>query len=276
MMDKVQLTKNIFLITSDKKSISQNKLKRSPSTKPLVIMPTWLMAADKPIFKYAKFYLQHGFDVLNIQTNLWQLLWPVKGTQVLATDILKYLENNRNYAPLIVHGFSIGCYLWGEVLVLIAANRSRYQFVIDNVIGQIWDSPADITRIPAGVSYATFPNSKLLQNALKSYSIYHLNTFHDAATTHYLKSRSLIYNNPIRTPVLVYASKTDPISSEDTIKSICDYWKENGTKVYLKMWDDTTHVSHMHKHPFEYLEELSRYLEEIGVITKQIRFQANL
>lgn len=40
-----------------------------------------------------------------------------------------------------------------------------------------------------------------------------------------------MYNNPIRTPILVLASRIDPISSEDTVRSICDYWESIGIKV---------------------------------------------
>ncbi|KAK9688082.1 Eukaryotic protein of unknown function (DUF829) [Popillia japonica] len=172
-MGKTQITPNLALISNETKTIVNNSLELSPAiNKPLLIMPTWLMATEKPILKYANFYLRNGFDILNVQMDLWQLLWPVKGAQVLAGEILEFLESNKNYTKMVIHGFSIGCYLWGEVLVLIEANRSRYQFIIDNTIyGQIWDSPADITRIPTGVSYATFPNNKFLQNALKSYAM---------------------------------------------------------------------------------------------------------
>lgn len=69
----------------------------------------------------------------------------------------------------MVHAFSVGAYLWGEVLVRIAAEKSLYQPVINRISGQIFDSAADITELVIGVPIAVFPSNKVMQNALRSY-----------------------------------------------------------------------------------------------------------
>lgn len=51
--------------------------------RPLTIILPWLMSQQKHIQKYAKYYLDNGFDVLTVRTTPWQLLWPVNGSQVL-------------------------------------------------------------------------------------------------------------------------------------------------------------------------------------------------
>lgn len=68
-----------------------------------------------------------------------------------------------------MHGFSVGAYLWSEVLVRMAAEKSLYQPVIDRIVGQVFDSAADITELVIGVPVAVFPNNKVMQNALRSY-----------------------------------------------------------------------------------------------------------
>lgn len=50
--------------------------------RPLTIILTWLMSQRKHIYKYAKYYLDNGFDVLTVKTTPWQLLWPVGGSHV--------------------------------------------------------------------------------------------------------------------------------------------------------------------------------------------------
>lgn len=88
------ITKNIQLISSDKKDCKITNLKLSkPQDKPLVILLSWLMAKRKHINKYANFYLDKGFDVLNVNVSPWQLLWPVKGDfefQNRFTTIIQY------------------------------------------------------------------------------------------------------------------------------------------------------------------------------------------
>lgn len=54
--------------------------------RPLTVILAWLMSQQKHIQKYAKYYLDNGFDVLTVRTTPWQLLWPVGGSQVCLTD----------------------------------------------------------------------------------------------------------------------------------------------------------------------------------------------
>jgi hypothetical protein len=82
-ISSLEVTKNITLLSNEKKNGAVVNLKlENQEDKPLVIMLSWLMAKRKHIFKYADFYISKGFDVMNISVTPWQLLWPLKGTQV--------------------------------------------------------------------------------------------------------------------------------------------------------------------------------------------------
>lgn len=73
-----------------------------PQDKPLVVMLTWLMAKKKHIYKYANFYVDRGFDVLNVTITPWQLLWPTKGSQVFIANfndaLYKLFHMNRRFS----------------------------------------------------------------------------------------------------------------------------------------------------------------------------------
>lgn len=90
----------------------------------------------------------------------------------MASDILKFLERNPTYASMVLYGFSVGGYLWGEVMVQMAQDKERYQPIIDRIVGQVWDSAADVTEIHKGVPPAVFPRNKVLANALSKYILY--------------------------------------------------------------------------------------------------------
>lgn len=84
---------------------------------------------------------------------------------------MNFLLVNENYAPLLLHGFSVGGYVWSEALVHVAQDMKRYQPIVDRICGQVWDSAADITEIPIGVPFAVFPKNKVMQNALRQYML---------------------------------------------------------------------------------------------------------
>lgn len=79
----MEVTKNLEIISNDKINSKVSNLQLSnPPDKPMVILLPWLLAKRKHILKYASFYLDQGFDVLNVECSPWQVLWPLKGVKV--------------------------------------------------------------------------------------------------------------------------------------------------------------------------------------------------
>lgn len=60
------------------------RLTQDIDDKPLVVILSWLQAKQKHLSKYAQLYMDQDFDVLVAQITPWQLLWPVKGSQVIS------------------------------------------------------------------------------------------------------------------------------------------------------------------------------------------------
>ena len=69
----------------------------------------------------------------------------------------------------MLHGFSVGGYLWGEVLNLMEQDQKLYQPFIDRVAGQIWDSVVDFEGIPTGLPKAVFPRNLVLRAGFEKY-----------------------------------------------------------------------------------------------------------
>lgn len=62
-----------------------------------------------------------------------------------------------------------------------------------------------------------------------------MKAFDKIATCHYRESRAAFYDNIIRTPMLIFGSKIDPVATEDTLRTLKNYWEKNGLKVILYM-----------------------------------------
>jgi hypothetical protein len=184
----------------------------------------------------------------------------------VAFDIVKFMANNEYYKQMVLHGFSVGGYLWGECLAHMDQDRTKYQAVIDRIIGQVWDSAADITEIPVGVPRALFPRNPKLQTALRRYMTYHLKTFHEAATQHYVRSSQMFHTNFCLAPALFFVSKTDPVGAEASNRRVADSWVSNGINLTWKCFDRSPHVGHFLKHRDEYMLFLFNHLRSINMV----------
>lgn len=89
--------------------------------------------------------------------------------QTVANDLLTFLYQNPNYYKTVVHGFSVGAYLWGETMVKMNQDIAKYRPTMDRICGQIWDSPVDYAEIPIGVPKSVFPTNSLLRKSLERY-----------------------------------------------------------------------------------------------------------
>lgn len=58
--------------------------------------------------------------------------------------------------------------MWGEILDIMESNKDKYSGITDRVVGQVWDSIADVTEIPIGFPIAVFPKNKLMQKLVRS------------------------------------------------------------------------------------------------------------
>lgn len=271
---KQTLSKNLDLLTASPVKLSKIKLETqlTPSTtvittdrpRPLVVMLAWMLARHKHLAKYAQIYLQRGYDVLTVSITPWQLLWPVKGCQLVADEVVQFLDYNKSCQPIILHGFSVGGYVWGEVMVRMKDDMPRYQPILDRIVGQTWDSAADVTEISIGLPLAVFPNNPIVRTALEKYVRYHLKTFHDAATIHYLRASQLFHTTLVKAPALLLVSEMDPVGSAASNKRLKETWESMGVKMYWKCWEDSKHVSHFLKYRDEYTEILERFLDSIS------------
>nr|CAD7410826.1 unnamed protein product [Timema poppensis] len=301
-----EVSKNLRLISLDDNVTLDKNLPlqvhiHNSEGRPLVVLLAWLMAREKHLMKYASFYLEQGFDVLMVNTTPWQFLWPVKGSQcclfhrsagvdhcpmrrddsfhtekVVAGELLEFLHLNKCYQKMLLHGFSVGGYMWGETLLKIIPEPQRYTHVVDRIVGQIWDSAVDISEIPVGVPRAIFQRNLVLQATAEKYIRYHMRTFHNAATQHYIRSSQMFYTNLVRAPALFLLSKTDPIGTEENNKRVWESWESLGVKTYVKCWDKSPHVGHFRKHPKEYVTELATFLDRLGLVAYPEKIEAKL
>ncbi|KAL4703342.1 hypothetical protein ACJJTC_013108 [Scirpophaga incertulas] len=272
------LTNNFLYISND-----NHKFELDPKTmkldrevkKPLCIIMDWLLARQKHVMKYASLYLEQGFDVVSVSCTPWQLMWPTKGSQVIGRALMDFLSENC-YSPMVMHGFSVGAYVWGEGLLYAMMDKPKYQPVINRIKAQVWDSAADIPEIPVGFPSAVFPKNMFLQNALRAYTKYHLKRFHASATVHYEASSKIFHKTPCRAPALFLLSRSDPVGAESSNRRVHDSWIDMGIECTWVCWERSPHVLHYFHHPKEYLAALYKHLDQHNLVMHPDKMRARL
>ncbi|XP_074660730.1 transmembrane protein 53-like [Tubulanus polymorphus] len=252
-----QINQNFELRTLDPVDTDVNR------KKPLVILYAWLAAKKSHTKKYADFYLGRGFDVLNVCIEPMQLLRP-KRARLIIHQIINYVREDRlKDQPILTHGFSVGGYLYGELLIKLTSDPDRHRDIIARLIGQIFDSPVDFDGIPDGISKAITTN-RILRRVLRESLAFYKSTFTNQMIP-YIESARTFKENRLAIPSLMLFSRADPISDAEEIASVADQWRRRGIDVYTRCWLNSPHVSHMRYNYDEYVRILDDFLSSIGV-----------
>ncbi len=245
-------------------------LQKSPVTvessgekRPLVLLLSWLAAKQRHLSNFSQFYLDQGCDVLTIKIKPMQILLPKTGSQVLARNVVEFLQDGEQRdKPLLVHTFSVGGYVYSEILQSMLAAEKEKQ-ITSRIVGQIFDSPVDLDNIPVGMSKVLLKNHAMQAGLRKTLEVYQRMTF-NIAGQHHLRSSRVFHHNPVKAPSLFFYSDVDPITSPHAIERAITSLKEVGHKsVRGKEFQGSPHVSHMYKHREEYVTTLKSFLNQI-------------
>lgn len=194
-----------------------------------------------------------------------QFLRPTKGTQVVASDVLKFLASNKSYERIALHGLSVGGYVWGECLVQLRENE-KFHPIEKRIKSQVWDSIASIEGIGQGIASAMFGRNLTLQKLVKRFIAFYLERFEQTVTKHYIKSDSFFNHQAIDAPALMFFSQTDKIGSMATNNGIAENLRSSGRRLTTKVFEDSPHVGHLKKHRDVYLRCLMDHLESCDLI----------
>ncbi|XP_076053906.1 uncharacterized protein LOC143032774 [Oratosquilla oratoria] len=266
-----RLSRNIEFFTASEKPLPDPKetiqmaKALSNGERPMTLLFCWLMSKERHIRKYAQFYTDMGIDVLKVRISPIDLLRPTRGSHMVADQVLDFLHANPSHAPLLVHGFSVGGYVFTEVMVKVERDFKTHGHLLNRFVGQIWDSGVDMDGIPVGMPRA-LTNNKVLQASLKKYLEWFMAANYDAATIHYERASAKMHQCFVNVPGLFLLSKTDPVSTPEMNAKVYRKWEAKGIPVFVKCWDRSPHVSHYHRHRHEYEAQVMAFLERVGMI----------
>jgi hypothetical protein len=228
-----------------------------------VIIP-WAQSKLSHVEKYCSIYTKNGFDVLVVENRVPNIIQPKK-SQNLAANLVKFLENNESYDKILIHGFSAAGYVWGETLVQLHSKQNR-DLIFKRIKGQVWDSVAGLNQIPIGISNSIFRNNKLMEILLRKSIELMLKIFYESKTKYYNRAATYYYKKAIPAPALIFASKVDPIGTEEHAKEIVKNFQAQNIETTLKVFPDSPHVQHFQKYRENFLKTLFDHLKKCNLL----------
>lgn len=264
-----KFSRNVEFFTASDVPLPKNTMQVATSLssdeRPLTLLFCWLMAKERHIRKYAQFYTNMGIDVLKVRISPFDLLRPTKGSQIAADQVLNFLHANPSHGPLMIHGLSVGAYVFMEVLGKIEQDMEKHGHLLNRFVGQIWDSAVDMYGIPDGVPRAITNNISLQRN-IKKYLLWYLRAHYNTATVHYERASAKMHENFLGAPGLIFFSNSDPVSTPEMNAVVYKKWEAKNIPVYTRCWKDSPHVSHYLRYRKEYEAEVLAFMERVGMI----------
>ncbi|XP_061106819.1 transmembrane protein 53-A-like isoform X2 [Conger conger] len=233
--------------------------------RPLLLLFPWLGSRPQALSKYCEMYFRVGLDVLIVESELSQFLWPRWG-QEYGAQVLDLLHEDRFVTrPLMVHAFSIGGYMIAQMLMLMARDPERYRGLMERVQGQVYDSLVDgsLERIAVGLGKSMFPNFEGLVTWL-SLLYFRVSKKHTLDLLHGAVEK--FWDNPITAPSLFFYSEDDPLCDYRQLEELMELWQKRGTPVQSRKWIRSLHAGHLRQHPQEYLSTLEHFLCSLNLI----------
>lgn len=200
-------------------------------------------------------------------------MFPSNGSQIVAQQTATWLAEHKEYTDITVHGFSVGGYLFGEVLNAINKNKHLQDSIIDRVRVQIFDSIVAMKEIPTAFPRAIASNPALIKG-LELYSRTHLMLLKSIAVQHYENSYYMFCNHNFKVPSLFMMSEADKLCSTNDILQIIKKWKDAGMNVDYKLWEKSPHCSHYLHYPQDYMAAVAQLLESVGLLQDRSKLPA--
>ncbi|MBN3271109.1 TMM53 protein, partial [Polyodon spathula] len=231
--------------------------------KSLLLLLPWLGSQAHAVDKYREIYFRQGFDVLTVESKTSYFLWPRWGLDYGA-QVLELLQSDSFVSrPLLLHAFSIGGYIFAQMMVHISNNAQQYKSMTDRIKGQIYDSLVigSVERMATGVGKMVLLK---MEGLLRKGTLLYFNILKGYTVDYYNVTIGMFWNNPPQTPALFFYCENDPLSDHKEVERLMQSWHLQGINVVGKGWKDCVHAGHLKKHPQEYLATLDQFLQSIN------------
>ena len=172
-------------------------------------------------------------------------------------------EGSRRQQPLLCHAFSVGGYMYGELLTSLYSSMHEYPDFQQRMFGKIFDSPIDYYGVPRGVARAVTTNQDRIAR-IESTVKWYMMKF-ERVTQQYIRASDNVHENALKTPALFLYSHNDPLCNPDHIETVAHNWRRNGIHADTVSWERAPHVTSFKMYPDEYKAHVIDFIWRTGI-----------
>jgi len=191
-------------------------------------------AKEKLALKFVSYWSKCGYDVLEINTPVSDILFPKPGAEYTAQRVRDFLDMRNQ--PVIVHGMSAGCQVYQRVLMVQRDTCFR-------ITHQILENPTfpcvPIQAFESGLK-GIFEDPKHEAIACKVFRMFSKYWNHDT----FLEARDFLEKSPYKAPTLYMHSMADKMSQYGDLVNLIQS-QEKVAPVEKVIIDETKRVPHM-------------------------------
>jgi hypothetical protein len=222
----------------------------------------WMGAKERQLKVYQQFYQERGFDTLSFACGPQHVLRPHHAMKVMESVVDELIKVQPE--KVVFHHFSMGGYLFGQMLRHFKANDNKRQAIVPKIIAQVFDSPPDFRSIAKGVSQSMGVKDGTVAKAVELMMRFYLFVSSTTAGVEHRAASANFHRNAVTAPSLWFYSRSDPVALHEDCETVISKWREQGTHVKEVVWDDTPHIQHARVDPTTYFGALDSFLETHG------------
>lgn len=264
-----RLSKNVTLYVNElapavAPAVAPRRPLQAQEDRPLLLMLPWLGSRPQAVAKYCDIYFHRGMDVLVVESEVSDFLWPRWGVEH-GQKLLDLLQSERfESRPLLVHAFSIGAYTFAQLLTHVYKDTTKYETLTKRIKGQVYDSMVigSVEHMAIGVGKTVFPKLEFL---ITRASLAYFSLFKHQTVDYFNTAINAFWNTPVTAPVVLFYCENDPLSNWVVVDELAEDWCKRGMSVTLQKWEKSTHAGHLKRHPQEYLSTINTFLNSLDV-----------
>ncbi|XP_022105870.1 uncharacterized protein LOC110987444 [Acanthaster planci] len=231
---------------------------------PLTLLLPWATATERNLDRFRTLYADRGFNVLTAYSKLINFIRP-RSAQPVAAEIIDYLCTQTGKVPIVVHAFSIGAFMYANILIRMADQHQQFSALQPRIRGQVFDSLiiGTLKEMRVGLAHM-LSNNRTLQWLISSSSAIYFYLTHSNTVEVYDQLVDIFWKNPFHTPILCYYSMTDPMCKVESMERFLKAWKERTGEVsHSHCVPNARHAEILRGGPEDYRVILFKYLDTL-------------
>eukprot|EP00760_Papus_ankaliazontas_P039998 PhM_4_TR9829/c0_g1_i1/m.23418 len=210
----------------------------------------WMRASARHLEKYARLYHSRDYEVMVVAPQMHHLLKPSATRNLLANLTSMLVTQHRSHEvdgrKILLQSMSIGAFMTAEWIRELRAKAGRVgENILDNVVGQVHDSPVDYSHVPESI--ARLVTADPTRRGIVTSTLSGIMPLRPKLADTYRRASDTFWDDPLQCPALWLYGDDDPLCPATTCEALISEWRKLGVECTSAVFHRSRHCEH-HRH----------------------------